>query len=1074
MATDLMTLTNPALISINKKIIDYRNYSSNLVSTTGNVLITDNIASNFDNESYLSKSGLYLSGDKISIFFNSVFVPSETIQTAWKLTGASTLYLQVINNVVTLKLNSSELLSFSSIKFPETSNLQVITDITPNKCTITVINNGELTNGSIEISPELDFTNFTSIVIGNDNANLSNYWLGSIDVQTFSIKSNDTIIYSPSASTSLTFSKIVVSDGTLPMSTGSPVTSLNHMHPIDINEISRSGNTMLLTAEVTEEIKLTIKEIGLYAIVDGDEFLYSSVKGLNINKGKNLLYDLVLTINIATTFLNMIGFPTIVLNVPDRATLKNFKTVEDVCTYVFTSLERLIALNAREIGYNRAQIFYRLQQQIAQLENCYSAVQVFEKLVSHLSRTYEDQIRANVLYPEGDIQVPINGKTSGFSTEDYILGYPTFVANGNCNIQASFTTSDDVTTKQGIMYSGTVTTHQPLSIYVENGKCHLSLNTQEAIEALMIPGETKKYLRNDNQVEIKMNNPSVPYYGWVLPSFIDNDNTNVNLYNFHTSYPTGVQTSSVVEIPTTPSEILWNIDQSINTSSWEFFIDFSTKTMNSLQYIIGDSSSKSSPINLYIGTDNLLYLNLPELNISINTETPLQAFQSYSIGVSYDGSNYVLSCTPEDGDSEFANFESLSLITLDSNKVMTFGSSNSTDKFNGSIDFSTCSFQTANFSWYAAASLYAIFTTDIYPTTDSNLYDINGVLIPSVKPSDVSYSTIIDSDIFSVLPNNIYFINITYTYDNSNSYYNVEYSKNNNPYIEAIPQLTSPLVIGNINTLYFGVTPQYLQGASEPTILDPFSGTLNFLNFLLECPTETWTPSYKVLISKFQLLQYYYLQKYNKNEYTISDISNFDYKLNILDSTFTGNKDLINFNSPEGFTLCTKVHLKDSQPKVLLAKSDLTNTPYFYLTFINEKITFNLHTSSGDIQLVKVLETNEVYAYEDDPFLLTVKLINNNGNYVLNMYHNNTLVATTQGYSSDFGNPTDTFLTNYLPTPVLTSICAGEYTGTKTMAEFVESIQDNTNMYVSDILVIDGAITDDDLYYITNLTDTNF
>lgn len=1074
MTSDLLTLTDTALISISKKIIDYRKYNENLISTIGEVNITDSKANNFDDESYLSKSNLILPSDNLGITFEGLFVPSTNrTQTAWKLFGTSNvLSLQLINNIITLSLNSEVVSSFPKITFTGNSTLKIITSLTPASCEMTILVNDEITENFVTFSEPLDLSSFNQLILGNDNSDLETYWLGAINLQQFTITNNFSIVYAPATSESLTFSKIVVSDGSMSMPI-TPMSRVNHMYALDIQEISRSGNTLLLTSEVGTETKLVIREVGIYAIADGEEFLFSSVSNLNINKGKNLSYDLILTLNIATSFLNMIGFPNIALNVPERTKLKNFKTVSDVLIYVFTSLERLIALNATNIGYNRAQIFYRMQQEMLQTENCYSAIQVFSKLVNKLSRSYEDQINYDTISLEGDINVPINGKTTGFSTSNYVIGYPDFIVDGNCNIQASFTTTDDVSTKQQIMSSGTITANQPLSLYVENNKCHLSLNTQEVIETVMIPGRRQRYFRDDIHAGTTLFESDTPFYGWSLPNYISTENSNINLYNFHTSYPLGVQSTSNISIPTAASEILWNITEDINTGSWEFFINFSTYTLDSLQYIIGDGSSKQSPIKLYIDAGNILNLEFPDLGILLSTSTPLQPIQKYSIGISYNNSTYSLSCEAEDGTTESAEQENENLITLNSTKNLAFGSNNDNDKFTGKIDFSSCSFQTMDFSWYAVASLYAIFTTEMTPTTNSNLYDPNGVLIPDIKPSAVSCNSINDSDIFTVLPNNTYYVNIIYVANGLHSYYKIEYSKNNNPYIESATIETTE-ILGNINSLYMGVLPIYTQGNIEPTLSSPFLGTLNLLNFLLECPSDTWTPSNRVLISKDQISQYYHLQKFNRESYFIHDIGDYKYELEIYEGTFKGNEDRINFYNSYGFTLCTKIDLKDSEPKLLLAKSDLNNNLYFAITYINNNLTFVLHTDTGYSYTTKSLATTEIYDYEHNPFLLTVRVTNRNGNYTITMNKNNEIIATSEGYSGSFGDPTGTFLTNHLPDNILSVICANEVNETWTLEKLIKRIQEQTNIYVSDIIGIEGSISDNILYYITNLTDTNF
>jgi hypothetical protein len=71
------------------------------------------------------------------------------------------------------------------------------------------------------------------------------------------------------------------------------------------------------------------------------------------------------------------------------------------------------------------------------------------------------------------------------------------------------------------------------------------------------------------------------------------------------------------------------------------------------------------------------------------------------------------------------------------------------------------------------------------------------------------------------------------------------------------------------------------------------------------------------------------------------------------------------------------------------------------------------------------------------------------GIYALQMYKNNELIAESNFGISGFKEASNYYLANY-------------------------TSQEPELIYVSDLLVIKGAITKDELYYITNLTDTNY
>ena len=422
MALDELKISEAGLISINRKLLNSRRYESGLINSIGNVTIFNNKASGFSRYGYLYKTDLELPS-KITISCRGTFATSDVKQVAWALVGDQTsINLSFTSNKVMISINNNIVAQFSYVDLYDGVNFSVYTTFTDNTCEAILYIQDSVLEKSVDLPETIDLSNIHDLYIGNEPKLLGDFWSGSLSLSEFSIKENNDLVYSPSSNYPLKFTKVLISDGEFKLTDKSfPIA--NHIYEYEISEITRSGNTVLLTSQISDDAKLEIKEIGFYANTGDREILFGSLSGFSINKGEGVPYDLIFTLNYYASFVNVVGFPdynSFVLNDSEPCLFQDFSNVNKLMLYVFTNLERLIRMNATNIGYNRSQVFYRLQKEIVEQQECYYTIEDFEKIAFRIRKITEDIFNPNSVTVHNNLVVPENGETKNFSTGDYI------------------------------------------------------------------------------------------------------------------------------------------------------------------------------------------------------------------------------------------------------------------------------------------------------------------------------------------------------------------------------------------------------------------------------------------------------------------------------------------------------------------------------------------------------------------------------------------------------------------------------------------------------------------------------
>lgn len=308
--------------------------------------------------------------------------------------------------------------------------------------------------------------------------------------------------------------------------------------------------------------------------------------------------------------------------------------------------------------------------------------------------------------------------------------------------------------------------------------------------------------------------------------------------------------------------------------------------------------------------------------------------------------------------------------------------------------------------------------------------------------------------------------------------------------------------IDNILNVGIGARPVY----SSLSYLDvsgnnPFGGTIHLIEYFIEMlkSTETnYIGYYSFRNSKevgTSLLSYTHLPFYPYGVYSINDLNNFNYKLQVVDTSFTGNRDCIDFSTQKNCTLCVKVNLENNSLQTIEGVDETLlseNRNYTILSKINDEnvyfrlyiekdrftkvlsLKFTLNTESESVTLSYDFTKFNVFRYFNNNILITIATRYDVTSTKYDMYINNVLVDT-----------------EYLESVVTTSLVYNETTQaydtvTKNNYDYYvaqdfhlanyllgDDKADSLN-YVKDILFLEGSVEADGLYLINNMLDTNF
>lgn len=1120
-----MTITGSSLIQVSRELLDQRVFKDGTIKIVGDPIIANSVATNLSPTNYFEYDDVHFNEvfDTIQIKFSGTFVPSEEEECcAWKFHSNNedtkdlslivkkegTLELSYGNIVVYLKNNLPVGINNTiNFAFRVQRNEEFIEETDQIKVTenfSTVLNwNGSVTTHSGQLEKTIAFQNYDRVTLGISEGYANDSWDGDIYLPSFSLYENGTVIYTPSARNSFKFTKVLIGDGIYPLEDES-VPVLNHVYECPVTEITRTENNVLLTTTMSSDMYLNIREIALYYADDTGIHVFSKLSGLNVKKGSDLEYNLILHIKLDINVVNTVALPEIVVKKEEYATFSAFKTVQEVYTYIAQNLERMIKLNALGVGdyknalskskdnetflpvralnntdeiygiltdnkpvgvgYDTAQVIYRSYNALSDIYDNFLATNTYAKLNHKFSPQTKKEFNPNSIRKIGNVLVTGEGEASHFSINSYIEPTitPYLTSDDEWGVHIAFLTGTDIQSQQGIFeFEGKDVLNQPLILAVNNGKCFLSLGGQD--ELILSDEENHSYLyERTGTFEVN----ETEYYAWQRSSYFTWGEGSLVLTNDHVNNLSDRVTiiNGIASEFTFDSSLTSSTNFNPSTNPYSLVINFKTGNfLNPVSLI----STPNMEIIIENGTYKLSGTGLSQTCIS--TEV-LQEDTEYSCQLTFDGTytslvHKTVDETLEGGYSEGETVINISgAITFNSNPLQI--GNGSAYPFNGSINLVKTNFSYGDFIWYGSTNLNTVLTSVVtIQSPNHNIYDITGAQISKLTAELTRPASILNTNIFNLYPNRIYYMDISY----SSNEYKVRYSFDNN-YFFNVFSFVSNKKINNVEKCYIG-------GILLDGNMVPFFGSLPLTDaYITDTKSieefgvkETRIYDFvKILETNYDLLSYYHIPDYDHFFFKVKDLgsSKID-DLEVFENSFKGFGNNLELSAAS--TLWLKVDLQNAKNKVILYKGNIQDEKTYLLIeqigdierneeggILSEyyAIKCSIYYEDQTVVLTKEINTENIRSFIENPISLIITRDDNETSPTFKMYKNNELLdAVTLPNPTNVVSLNNSYITNYI------------------------SEEDKSNVeerVVKDILFFKGCLQADDIYYVNNIMDTNF
>lgn len=386
----------------------------------------------------------------------------------------------------------------------------------------------------------------------------------------------------------------------------------------------------------------------------------------------------------------------------------------------------------------------------------------------------------------------------------------------------------------------------------------------------------------------------------------------------------------------------------------------------------------------------------------------------------------------------------------------------------GEIDLSNTLLESNSETWSGATEMSLLYSASPRPTNQSTLYDEDFYAIQGSTGTYYYYTTIINQDIFSLVPSTKYTIDISYEEDNEarQAAYTVTYMLNDNESTKTTAVSQTSTIFSDLrnrmgipSTTYLGISPDMSL---------PFSSSIELLNSGIWQGENSWEFGPLTPVNEAKLLQFYRMPDLSKSQYVTRDLCNLKRTIRFLGDTFESNEDLINITYEKGLTLCIKANLQNMNPKSILYKSNLTNDIYMSLTLLNQTLTFTLAGKSKEVSVSKAISLDEYDSYTKEPIMLTIFITPQYEDwFYMQMFRNNEPITENKYVQLNKTiDPSIYVLSNYIENmPTYEAEDEEGHIITKTV---------EPGKYVEGIVVIEGIINKDYLLYINNLFDTDY
>lgn len=371
-----LIVTNTGLSNVSKRLINARSFDKSLITVVGKPEISSTgVAEDLSYGSYVQYNSLsFKATDKVGIRFHGTYMLNDDTvpyQCAFSLknsSGSNNLDLLVYPNEIRFNKGDRTTILLSDLTIVEGDVLDITVEFNSANYSVLFIQNESYTTYNGSLNYPVNVASYTAIDIGSTSNNRNYYWQGSINLDRFIINVNEELYYTPSVQSYLRLSRILASDGSIPL-TDSSVPVRNHIQELSFDELSRTANVILIKASTTNASTINIAQLGLYAETENGNILFAIIEGLSIKKSTNLSYSLVIKISMELEVVNTVAYPEIVIPDDNQVNLAEFEDVKKIHAEWVTDLERVIVQNASLIGYGRDLTLFHRENAISIISN---------------------------------------------------------------------------------------------------------------------------------------------------------------------------------------------------------------------------------------------------------------------------------------------------------------------------------------------------------------------------------------------------------------------------------------------------------------------------------------------------------------------------------------------------------------------------------------------------------------------------------------------------------------------------------------------------------------------------------
>ena len=575
-------------------------------------------------------------------------------------------------------------------------------------------------------------------------------------------------------------------------------------------------------------------------------------------------------------------------------------------------------------------------------------------------------------------------------------------------------------------------------LYAEGNRLNASFKETDKL-VLTKAGEDLDFYRNG---VTKSSTSSAYYYGWRNEVL----RYNPDVFIVEGSTPT-ISADGIASGFSTSKYLSVNIPAIISTSdTFEYDVRFTTPVSFSGQQIIWASSNS---YRIYQGSSGACYCTFWGQSVSFQ----MNANTTYQVKFIYDGSN-IYAKYKKDTDTAWSatNTTAISSGTTQNNPTITIGSNSGSNVFNGSIDLKYFVVTVSGIKVFSGSTTEStnVWTLDQYPNSQSEIIELNSNGNLAQVLTDYTFKSFTNGTKYTktlsapLVQNKKYTSNILA--DSSNVTVSTQI-EDSTPYIDSFPISNN---LEGVDSFYFGVN-KALSGTLPNTA---FSGTI-YLSAISGSYNGTSFDTVSEEVRTTSTKDFIYIPDLPYNSYAFKNLDNMA-SFNVLDKAFSGNEesDGIDFNNPNGFSLCFKVSITDLHDKLFFVKRFGAVVYCSFALKNNELIfTLNMKNSENPVTLGYVIQPDNHTSFTKNDVLITITASVQESYVNFSMYKNNELLNSSLVQSPQFlDNASNYKLYNY-----------SEDTPTG-----------DEKLYVSNIVSFTGVLSENQLYYLTNIMDTNF